>query len=135
MKTVTISVNETKNTLKEVDVKKFADIMIKENFIDNNMEAFYQFEDTVEREVGTTNITSIDDEIIKECLIEVLIDTLEDDECYGTYIDIYFSACNNGYSITWNNESDDDLTEEVEKYLKSADLSETINLLKNYDWD
>ena len=41
METVTISVNVCKSTCREVDIKKFVGIMIKENFIDNNMDAFF----------------------------------------------------------------------------------------------
>ena len=134
MKTVTISVNETKNTLKEVDIKKFVDIMIRENFIDNNMNAFYQFENNVEVETGTTNISSLDDETIKECLIETLLDTLEDDESYEIYINNYFQQEWDWDTITSDTDSNDELVEAVEDYLKTADLSDTINLLKNYDW-
>ena len=135
MKTVTISVNETKNTLKEVDIKKFVDIMIRENFIDNNMNAFYQFENNVVEETGTTNISSLDDETIKECLIETLLDTLVDDESYEIYIDIYFQQEWDWDTITSDGEANDDLIEAINDYLvDEADLSEIINLVKKHNY-
>ena len=131
METVTISVNVCKSTCREVDIKKFVDIMIKENFIDNNMDAFYQFENNVVEETGTTNIASLDNETIKECLIETLMDTLTDYQCYEVYVNNYFQReCNDWGSVTCEGEANDDLIEAVEDYLKSADLSELIGFLK-----
>ena len=136
METVTISVNVCKSTCREVDIKKFVDIMIEENFIDNNMDAFYQFENNVVEETGTTNIASLDNETIKECLIETLMDTLTDDQCYEVYVNNYFQREYNDWdSVTCEGEANDDLIEAINDYLvDEADLSEIINLVKKHNY-